>query len=92
MCYGEFEGWFEVKELGIRIRFRPGDIIFICGSALHHKAGEWTGNGRFVIVPFSDCHLFAAQHVKRPTTSPPLYGSSWAKSHAAYLYKDVPKK
>jgi len=89
MCYGDFEGWFEVEELGIRIRFLPGDILLIRGSALHHKAGKWTGNGRFVIVPFGDGRLFRAEAVKRPTTYPPLYGSSYQKSRNQYPAKEL---
>jgi hypothetical protein len=90
LVYGDFDGTFEVKELGVRIRIRPGDIILLRGAALRHKAGRWKGKGRMVIVPFGDRRLFAAEHIRRPTSSPPLYGSSWAKSRAAhphnYLY------
>lgn len=73
--------------MGVRIKFRAGDILFIRGAALKHKAGRWTGKGRFVIVPFGDRRLFAAESVKRPTTAPPLYGSSWGMSRAKYGYK-----
>ena len=89
MCYGIFEGWFEVEELGIRIQFLPGDILLIRGSVLHHKAGRWTGNGRFIIVPFCDGRLFAAEKVERPKNAPPLYGSSYKISRAAFPYKKL---
>ena len=92
LCYGEFEGSFEVKELGVRIRFQPGDILLLHGAALQHKAGKWTGNGHFVIVPFCDCHLFAAEFVRCPQSAPPLYGSSWANSRAKYPYKNLKTK
>ena len=86
LVYGDFEGTFEVKDLGVRIRFRAGDILLLRGAALAHKAGRWTGKGRMVIVPFCDGHLFAAERTRRPTSSPPLYGSSWGKSRGAYPY------
>jgi hypothetical protein len=86
MCYGDFEGWFEIEELGVRIRFLPGDILLIRGSALHHKAGKWTGNGRFVIVPFCDGRLFRAQNIRRPVSLPPIYGSSYKKTRTKYPY------
>ena len=89
MAYGNFEGTFEVEELGVRIVFRSGDILILRGSALRHKAGMWKGTGRMVLVPFCDRRLFAAQHVRRPTTNPPLYGASWAKSRAAHPYQPL---
>jgi hypothetical protein len=66
LVYGDFDGTFEVKELGVRIRIRPGDIILLRGAALRHKAGRWKGKGRMVIVPFGDRRLFAAEHIRRP--------------------------
>ena len=89
MCYGDFQGSFEVKELGVRIKFGPGDILLVRGSVLRHKAGKWEGNGCFVIVPFCDRRLFTAERIKRTTTAPPLYGSSWIKSQFKYPYKDL---
>lgn len=89
LVYGDFEGTFEVEELGVQIVFRSGDILILRGTALRHKAGRWTGKGRMVIVPFGDRRLFAAQHVRRPTTNPPMYSASWAKSRNAHPYKPL---
>jgi hypothetical protein len=89
LVYGDFEGSFEVKELGVIIIFRRGDILLLRGAALRHKAGKWIGKGRMVLVPFGDRRLFAAEHVKRPKSMPPMYGSSWAASRQLYPYKNL---
>ena len=89
LVYGDFEGSFEVKELGVRLIFRGGDILILRGAALRHKAGRWTGKGRMVLVPFCDRHLFAAEKVKRPKSIPPMYGSSWAVSRQLHPYKNL---
>jgi hypothetical protein len=89
MVYGDFEGTFEIEELGVIVVIHSGDVIFLRGSALRHKAGRWKGTGRMVIVPFGDRRLFAAQHVRRPTTNPPLYGDSWRRSRNAHPYKTL---
>ncbi|KAF8295708.1 hypothetical protein DL93DRAFT_786186 [Clavulina sp. PMI_390] len=73
-------GWYEnvkleLPELGICVVMKPGDIILIRGAALCHRVNaEWTGTGRFVIVPFCDRRLFAWMRVERPDSMRQLYG------------------
>lgn len=67
----------EFPELGIFLAVSPGDIILIRGAGLKHKASSWEGDGRMVIVPFVDRHLFAWEESARPHTFYPLYGKGW---------------
>lgn len=87
---GPHRGSFEVKELGIRIDFQPGDILLLRGAALNHRAGDWMGKGRFVTVPFCDRRLFNAQKVKANAPMPSLYGSKWPKLRHSNWYKAFP--
>jgi len=55
-------GFLEFPDLGIRIPSRAGDLFFIRGAALHHNAGDWTGEGegegRMVFAFFSQRYVF----------------------------------
>lgn len=65
----------------------PGDIILLRGAALLHKAGRWTGNGRFIIAPFCDRRLFQMEHVERPREVHRVYGASWRLTRQQYQYQ-----
>jgi hypothetical protein len=67
----------EFPDLGIAIIVNPGDIIFIRGAGLRHRASSWEGEGRMVIVPFTDRRLFPWENSARPRTFQPLYGDDW---------------
>lgn len=65
----------------------PGDIILLRGAALYHKAGRWTGDGRFIIAPFCDRRLFHMTHVARPREVHHIYGPSWRQTRVTYKYQ-----
>lgn len=76
--WGPFENCLLVfPHLGIAIRVRPGDVIFLRGAGLSHGVKEWTGKGRMVMVPFVDRRLFGGSQVKRPKTFRPLYSHQY---------------
>jgi hypothetical protein len=87
--WGPFEdGILVFPDLGIYIRVRRGDIVFLRGAALRHGAQAWTGQGRMVLVPFVDRRLFGACQVKRPQTFRPLFGSQY--KHLRNCFPSVP--
>lgn len=44
---------FEVPQLNLRMRFRPGDGIALRGRVLRHKTSGWTSGQRIVIPHFT---------------------------------------
>jgi hypothetical protein len=74
--------------VGIFIRVRRGDIVFLRGAALRHGVKEWQGRGRMVLVPFVDRRLFGAVQVKRPETFRRLYGPQY--NHLRNLFPSTP--
>ena len=51
--------------LGIRLKVHPLDVCVLHGAAIFYHMHKWKGKGRFVIVPFTDHHLFPMIRVKR---------------------------
>jgi hypothetical protein len=63
--------------LGIRLKLHPLDICIVRGAALFHHMYKWKGKGRFVVVPFTDRHLFPTMRVKRPKHPGHFLGHQW---------------
>ena len=51
--------------LGIRLKVHPLDVCVLHGAAIFYHMYKWKGKGWFVIVPFTDHHLFPMIRVKR---------------------------
>jgi hypothetical protein len=87
---GPFEDcWICFPHLGIRFRIRPLDVCLIRGAALYHHMYRWKGEGRFVIVPFADRHLFPTFRVKRPKFPSRVFSADWKEFRAQYPAKDL---
>jgi hypothetical protein len=87
--WGPFKnGILVLPDVGIFIRVRRGDIVFLRGAALRHGVKEWQGRGRMVLVPFVDRRLFGAVQVKRPETFRCLYGPQY--NHLRNLFPSTP--
>ncbi|KAJ3180432.1 Protein M3 [Geranomyces variabilis] len=53
-CLGSFDnGNICLPDLGIKLPFSPGDVLFIRSFALHHFVEKWTGIERFALVQFT---------------------------------------
>jgi len=82
---GPFDfAWLCFPHLGIRIKVRKLDVVLLRGAAVYHHMYWWKGEGRFVIVPFADRHLFPVFRVRRPKKPSPIFGNRWAKFRASY--------
>jgi hypothetical protein len=87
---GPFEDcWICFPHLGIRFRIRPLDVCLIRGAALYHHMYRWKGDGRFVIVPFADRHLFPTFRVRRPKFPSSVFGADWKEFRTQYPAKDL---
>jgi hypothetical protein len=85
--YGEC--WICFPHLGIRFRIRPLDVVLVRGAALFHHMYRWNGEGRFVIVPFADRHLFPTFRVKRPKFPGSVFGADWKEFRTQNPAKDL---
>jgi len=47
---GDFKGEFCIPELGIRVPWKPGHMIFIRSYSLAHQISKWAGDKRFSLV------------------------------------------
>ena len=70
--------------LGIRLKIRPLDVCVLRGAGLFHHMYKWKGRGRFVIVPFTDRHLFPTLRVKRPKYPRHFPGEKWRSFKADF--------
>jgi hypothetical protein len=70
--------------LGIRLKLHPLDICIVRGAALFHHMYKWKGKGRFVVVPFTDRHLFPTMRVKRPKHPGHFLGHQWKSFRADF--------
>ncbi|KAJ3172311.1 hypothetical protein HDU87_007906 [Geranomyces variabilis] len=55
-CLGSFDnGNAVLPDMGIKVPFSPGDVLFVRSFALHHYVEQWTGSGaeRFALVQFT---------------------------------------
>ena len=87
---GPFEyAWLCFPHLGIRIKVRKLDVVLLWGTALFHHMYWWKGQGRFVIVPFADRHLFPVFRVRRPKKMSLVFGDKWADFRASYPSKPL---
>ena len=54
MYFGTFEeAYLEFIQLNLRVRFRPGDVIFFRGKDLLHSVMMWKGGERHFIINFT---------------------------------------
>ena len=89
--FGDFhDGWLLFPGLGIHIGIFPGDVILIRGASLSHQAWGWRGNGRFVVVPFAEHHLFPVECVGRIRHPTPIFGDQYSKARKQCPAKDLP--
>ena len=88
---GMFDGCYICfPHLGIKIKLQTLDICLLCGAALFHHMYKWKGKGRFVIVPFTDHHLFPTLRVKRPKDPQHFLGKNWGKFRAHFPSQILP--
>lgn len=76
--------------LGIRLEVRPFDVCLLRGAALFHHMYRWSGDGRFVVVPFVDRHLFPTRRVKKPMNGIPIFGAKHKAFRGTYPAKPLP--
>jgi hypothetical protein len=58
-AFGDYKGGYVyLRNLGLRIRLEPGDIVFIRGRVLRHKIEEWSGGQRISIPHFTHTSIW----------------------------------
>lgn len=68
LALGSFSsgGDFYIPALKLRLRYLPGDGIWLRGSALEHEVEAWEGGQRIAIVHFTHQSLWTEHGVKVP--------------------------
>ena len=82
--------WICFPHLGIRLEVRPFDVCLLRGAALFHHMYRWSGDGRFVVVPFVDRHLFPTRRVERPGNGIGIFGMKHKIFRSHYPSKPLP--
>lgn len=52
--FGDFEeAWLEFPQINVRVRLRPGDVVWFRGRDLLHQALNWTAGSRHFLIHFT---------------------------------------
>jgi hypothetical protein len=56
-----------VRELGVHLSYRPGDVVALCGKLFLHEVREWLGGERVCVAHYMKDKVHERLHVPRPT-------------------------
>lgn len=60
------EAVLELRELGVRLVYRPGDVVALSGKVLLHEVGGWSGGERICVTHYMKDFVHERLGIPRP--------------------------